>query len=97
MITIEQVISWSKPHHVGAGRQTVIFDDNILVSIVGGNKGLYGDFVDNFEMAVIDQNTKDFRTKFFFPENNDDVLAYVEGSEVEKFLNKIFVKGFQVK
>ena len=97
MTTITEIISWAKPHPVGHGKQTVIFDDNILVSIVGGSKGLYGDFENDFELAVIDQHTKDFRTKFFFPENNDDVCAYVPGEEVEKFINKIFTKGFQVK
>ena len=99
MITIQNIKDWSKPHSnkvVGA-RQTVIIDDKIILSIVGGASGLYGDFDEDFEVAVLDKEMKSFVTKFFRPEANDDVIPYMKGKELEEFVNMIFQRDFQVK
>lgn len=99
MITTQNVIEWSKPHPSGIedARQTRIYNDNIEVSIVGGGKGLYGDFEDNFEIAIFDKETKEFVTRFYAPESNDDVMGYVDGPEMQTLLNQLFSKGFQVR
>ena len=55
MITIENIIEWSKPHPLDGGRMTRIHNDEIEFSIVGGRSGLCGDFKDDFEVAVIDK------------------------------------------
>ena len=98
MITTTQVIEWSKKHPCGDNaRHTRIRNNKVEVSIVGGGKGLYGDFEEDFEIAVIDLQTKKFVTKFFKPNLNDDVIGYVNRTEMEELLNSIFKdNSFQV-
>ena len=99
MITIKDIISYSKPHanRMEGARQTVLSDGNVVLSIVGGAKGLYGDFENDFEVAIIDETTRDFVTKYYVPEANDDVLGYQDSSQVEHIANLLFKKDFQVK
>jgi hypothetical protein len=96
MITIQDIISYSKEHPIKEGRQTRLSNNQIVVSIVGGASGLYGDFEKDFEVAVIDKLTGEFMTKFFYPEGNDDVVGYMGEQELERFVNQIFHKDFQV-
>lgn len=96
MITVENIIEWSKPHPKSPGRHTRLTNKKIEVSIVGGAHGLYGDFKKDFELAVFDYKTRDFVTKFFF-EGGNDVMAYMKGEDVVNFLNKILKDdNFQV-
>ena len=99
MITYQNIIDWSKQHRNGlsGARQTRIFNENIEASIVGGARGLYGDFIDDFELAIIDLETNEFVTKFFIPELNDDVAAYMKSENLVDLLNQLFGKGFQVR
>lgn len=100
MITVQNIIDWSKPHpgaHDDGGKMTRIYNDEIEASIVGGSRGLYGDFEEDFELAVFDRKTNDFITRFFFPEKKDDVVGYLEGEKLVEFLNSVFSKGFQVR
>jgi hypothetical protein len=96
MITTENIIEWSKPHPLDGGKMTRIHNDEIEFSIVGGRSGLYGDFKNDFEVAVIDRKTGEFVTKFFKPELSDDVIGYMKKEDLEEFVNQIFKKGFQV-
>jgi len=96
MITIKDIVEWSKPHPLDGGKMTCIYNDEITFSIVGGRSGLYGDFENDFEVAIIDKKTGDFVTKFFYPEANDDVIGYMKSEDVEKLANQVLVKGFQV-
>lgn len=96
MITIENIIEWSKPHPLDGGRMTRIHNDEIEFSIVGGRSGLYGDFKDDFEVAVIDKKNGEFVTRFFKPELSDDVIGYMKKEDLEEFVNQILKKGFQV-
>ena len=97
MITIQQIQDWSKPHPVSGGKRTNIYNDAVELSIVGGASGLYGDFKDDFEIAIIDRNSKEFGTKYFLPDANDDVVGYLPSDELESLANKIFHSGFQVR
>jgi hypothetical protein len=96
MITIENIIEWAKPHPLDGGKMTRIHNDEIEFSIVGGRSGLYGDFENDFEVAVIDRKNGEFVTKFFKPELSDDVIGYMKKEDLEEFVNQIFKKGFQV-
>ena len=96
MITIENIIEWSKPHPLDGGKITRIYNNDIEFSIVGGRSGLYGDFVNDFEVAIIDKKSCDFVTKFFYPEGNDDVIGYMKSEDVVKLVNQVLGKGFQV-
>jgi hypothetical protein len=97
MITAENIIEWSKPHPLEGGKMTRIYNDEIEFSIVGGRSGLYGDFENDFEVAILDRKTGDFRTRFFKPELSDDVVGYMPKDEVVQFLNQILGKSFQVR
>lgn len=99
MITIEDIKSWSKPHPIGdGGRMTNIFNNKYELSIVGGTKGLYGDFDKTFEVAIFSSKDRKFVTMFFFPENSDDVIGYMRDEELVDLVNSIFRNnGFQVR
>lgn len=97
MITVKDIQRYSKEHPIGRGRQTRLCNESIEVSIVGGANGLYGDFIETFELAVFDTDTHSFITKYYFNEIPDDVVSYFKKEELESFLNKVFNKGFQVR
>lgn len=97
MITIEDIKNWSKPHSLGGGKRTNIYNDVVEISIVGGVSGLYGDFETDFEIALIDRGSKEFVTKYFLPDAGDDVVGYLPSDELEGLVNKIFHSGFQVR
>jgi hypothetical protein len=99
MITVENIIEWAKPHanKMDGAKMLRIYNDEIEASIVGGTKGLYGDFIQDFELAVFDRKSNDFITRFFFPEKQDDVVGYMSGEDLVNFLNQVFQKGFQVR
>lgn len=97
MITVEKIIEWSKPHPVDGGKVTRVYNDDLELSIVGGRSGLYGDFKEDFEVALIDRKSGNFITRFFKPEVSDDVIGYMKGSDMVEFANQIFKKGFQVR
>ena len=98
MITKENIIEWSRPHsETNAGsRRTIIGNDLFDFSIVGGGRGLYGDFDKDFEVAVINRKNNEFMTKYIFSVS-DDVVAYMESEELVKTLNEILGKDFQVR
>ena len=66
MTTIQDIIKFSKPHpgSMENARQTVLTDGKILLSIVGGAKGLYGDFENDFELAIMEVGERNFVTKY---------------------------------
>lgn len=98
MITIEDIKSFSKPHPIGdGGRMTNIFNNKYELSIVGGRKGLYGDFDKTFEVAIFDTKSRNFVTMYFFPEVGD-VIGYMKAEKLEELANSIFRNnGFQVR
>ena len=99
MITVQNIIEWSRPHpnQVEGARMLRVYNDEIEASIVGGCQGLYGDFVEDFELAIFDSKSNEFITRFFFPEKDDDVVGYLEGEKLVEFLNNLFRNGFQVR
>ena len=99
MITIEDIKSWSKPHPIGDGaRMTNVYNNKYELSIVGGRKGLYGDFDNTFEVAIFDTKDRNFVTRYFFPELDDDVIGFMRAEKLEELANSIFRNnGFQVR
>ena len=97
MITVENIIEWSKPHPLDGGKMTRLYNEEIEFSIVGGRSGLYGDFQEDFEVAILDRKTGDFRTRFFKPELSDDVIGYMPKDDMIQMVNQILKTGFQVR
>ena len=94
MITIDDIKKWAKPHPTTkftgkGGKQTRFGNHKVEFSIVGGDTGLYGDFVDTFEVAIFDVQTRDFITRFFYPNASDDVIGWMKSEEVEKLVNSV--------
>lgn len=99
MITINELKSWAKdhPNKLEGAKQIRIESRGLTISIVGGAKGLYGDFENDFELAIWENKNKQWRTKFFYPEATDDVLPYLNEDEVVKIVNLVVGKAdFQV-
>ena len=89
-ITIQNIKDWAKPHpHKNGGKATRIVSRGLTISIVGGAMGLYGDFVEDFEMAIWENKNDSWRTKFFYPEATDDVVGYMSPEELEKVVNLV--------
>jgi hypothetical protein len=91
MITIDDIKKWAKPHPTTkfTGKGTRFGNHKVEFSIVGGDTGLYGDFVDTFEVAIFDVQTRDFITRFFYPDASDDVIGWMKSEEVEKLVNSV--------
>ena len=89
-ITIEEIKRTAKPHNLG-GKRTIVEGKRFILSIVGGCQGLYGDFIDDFEVAIIDKKTNEFVTKLFEPEATDDVMGYVNADKVVEIANYLMI------
>ena len=83
-LTIQDVHDNKKPKELG-GYQSIFEFGKYVVSIVGGTKGLYGDFETTFEIAIIEVKSGNFVTKLFC--GGADVMSYRSGEEVEDILN----------
>jgi len=98
MITIQDIKNWSKPHPLAnvisikdrsGGRVSRFGNKEVEFSIVGGGRGLYGDFDKTFEVAIFDRTTNNFVTRFFYPEVTDDVIPYMDADKVEELVNSV--------
>lgn len=89
MITIKDIIGWSKPHPLGEGRMSRFGNKHITFSIVGGMRGLYGDFKKTFEVAIFDNETNNFVTRIFYHETDDDVIPHMTADKVEELVNSV--------
>lgn len=97
MITINDVIKNASVHPMNRGYRVVYYNNFIDVSIVGGTSGLYGDFQDTFEVAILNRENHEFVTNLYLPENGDDIVAYMDKDDLVNLLNTIFHAGFQVR
>ena len=79
-LTAEFIKRKSRTHPI-RGRMFTMEIGNYILSIVGGAMGLYGDFENDFEVALIDKNTNKFVTSFF-ARRGDDVLGYATIDEI---------------
>jgi hypothetical protein len=97
MITIEQIKELAKDRKPGGlGKQVRLATEHVVISIVGGERGLYGDFEDDFEVAIIDRETDQFVTNHFYPELNDDVIGYLPKEKLVELVMKVTKGNFQV-
>jgi hypothetical protein len=81
-LTIEYIIKNSKPHSMSlmggeykSARQYVEQVGDYTLSIVGGGQGLYGNFKNSFEVALIDNTNGDFVTGKY-SSKGEDVLGW---------------------
>lgn len=81
-LTADFIIRNSRRHPMGReGRMFTMEIGNYMISIVGGGRGLYGDFENNFEVALMERESGKFVTSFF-TKRGDDVLPYATIDEI---------------
>ena len=92
-LTAERIIKNSKKHPTASIRNgdARIYREEIgdyILSIVGGGQGLYGDFKNTFEVALIDSITGDFVTSVYST-RGDDVIDYATIDEINQLYYNI--------
>lgn len=92
-LTVEYIRKNSKPHPLAQikGEDARIFREFVgdyILSVVGGAVGLYGDFVNDFEVALIDHDSGDFVTSAY-SSRGDDVLGYATIDEINELYYNI--------
>lgn len=85
--TIEDVLD-SKVEHPLGGYQSTIQVGEYTVSVVGGRVGLYGDFINTFELAIFNKE-RDFVTKDLVSSADDDVIGWLDKEELMDIINQI--------
>jgi len=95
MITKKQILENAKNHPLG-GKMVRFGNEQYDISLVGGRRGLYGDFDETFELAILDKKSQDkkFVTKDILG-GSDDVCGYMSIDEIRNITNKLFKDGFQ--
>lgn len=95
MFTIKNIFEKAVQHPTGGGAKMSRFETpKLIISIVGGRVGLYGDFEKDFEVAIIDKTTNNFVSNFFYPElcdNSGDIMPFVPTEKVLKILDELVV------
>ncbi|MEI6371570.1 MAG: hypothetical protein WCO49_17965 [Nostocales cyanobacterium ELA608] len=92
-LTAEHIRKNSEPHPTASmrGGDARVYREEIgdyILSIVGGGQGLYGDFINSFEVALIDSTTGDFVTGVY-SNRGDDVLPYASIDEINSLYYNI--------
>jgi hypothetical protein len=91
MITFEDILKKSEPHLINGGRRVRYETPNIIISIVGGS-GLYGDFDETFEVALIDKKSGSFISDTLYPEYNDsmgEIMPHITREQMLKVVNEL--------
>ena len=92
MYTYEDILALAKTHPTGEGKHTIVETADYQVSIVGGRQGLYGDFINDFEVAIIRKSDSDFVSGEFFPDYSDSmgqVMPYITKEQMLEVVNKM--------
>ena len=92
MYTYEDILALAKTHPTGEGKHTIVETADYQVSIVGGRQGLYGDFINDFEVAIIRKSDGEFVSGELFPEYSDDpngVMPYLSREQMLEVVNKM--------
>lgn len=89
LLTKEILKNEAKPHTLGSGYHFTEKIGDYTLSIVGGVPGLYGDFVTDFEVALIEDTTGRFVTGLYARRGESaGVMAYATIDEInELYLN----------
>jgi len=93
MKTIEDIKKDSFQHPlIENARQTIYYTPSVKISIVGGGRGLYGDFDETFEVAILEKGTGKFMSDYFYPEFSDDqgdTMPHLNREQTLKVVNEL--------
>jgi hypothetical protein len=93
ILTKDLFVENTVKHPVG-GYYVRLTNEKTEISIVGGRKGLYGDFINTFELAIIDLGSKKFITKEIL-NSSDDVCPFMSFDQLVEVVDKVYENGFQ--
>lgn len=85
--TINDILD-SKIEHPLGGYQSTIKVGEYTVSVVGGRTGLYGDFIDTFELAIFNKDG-DFVTKDLVSSSDGDVVVWLDKEQLIDIINQV--------
>lgn len=85
MLTVDDIIQNAQPHPFRGYKFTKNYG-SVILSIVGGGDGLYGDFIETFEVGLINSKTNKFVTRNFYG-GEDDVLPFISKDELQKIID----------
>lgn len=86
-LTKEYIQNNSSPHPVvEGGRFFILQIGSYTLSIVGGGLGLYGDFENDFEIAIFNS---DGEFENIFLNSSDDIQPYSSIEEINNIIAKI--------
>ena len=93
MITYQDILEKSVEHFREDTKTTRLETPELTISIVGG-PGLYGDFKETFEVAIIDKVSKEFTSNKLYPElcengGKGDVMPYLSKEQMLKVVNDL--------
>ena len=86
--TVDDIIALGKveKHIYGEVKRTLLNFETVTVCIVGSDHDIiYGNFVDSFEIAIIDNKSGNFVTKLFL--GGEDVVAWASREELQNIVN----------
>jgi len=92
MITFEDILKKSETHLINGGRMVRYETPDIIISIVGGGAGLYGDFNETFEVALIDKKSGDFISDTLYSEYSDsmgEIMPHITREQMLKVVNEL--------
>ena len=95
MITYKDILEKATDHLFGEGKKVNYETPTLIISIVGGRQGLYGDFNEDFEIAIIDRKTGEFISEVFYPDLTDvsgQIMPYVGRDRMLSIVNEL-MKG----
>jgi hypothetical protein len=87
--TIQEIIDNSEPHPTAPkGRCTLFRVGDYYFSVVGGGFGLYGDFENTFELAIMDRRFR-FVTEKLYPGEGNDIFGWLTKEELLKKMDEV--------
>jgi hypothetical protein len=87
-LTVDFIYDNSRIHPIGGGRMFTMEIGDFILSIVGGRLGLYGDFEETFEVALLVKGTNNFVTSYYAT-RGDDVIPYASIDEINQLYYNI--------
>jgi hypothetical protein len=91
MYTYQDILDKAQPHgFTGEGKSTRVETETYIISIVGGRQGLYGDFINTFEVAIIRKSDGEFVSGEFFPDYSDSmgqVMPHISKEQMLEVVN----------
>ena len=99
MMISEDIFSQSHKHYLSddeRGRQLLITNNKIVLSAIGGFRGVSGDFKETFEVAIMNKRNGKFVTQFYCENSEYDVIPFMSKKDLLELMNRLFYNGFQV-